>query len=75
MRVEAEGGQVRIGINAHCRLVGALRAALQQEQRARDERAAAARAPPGPPLQAPPLPGRQCYVRRQSCRVQCIAHH
>jgi len=64
MRVEAEGGQVRIGINAHCRLVGAP-----------DAPPAAARAPPGPPLQAPPLPGRQCYVRRQSCRVQCIAHH
>jgi hypothetical protein len=53
MRVEAEGGQVRIGIRAHFRLVPALRAALQHEQRARDERAAAARAPPGAPAPSP----------------------
>lgn len=46
MRVEAEGGEVRIGIKAHPRLVPALRAVLQQEQRSRDERAAAAGAPP-----------------------------
>ncbi|KAK9822510.1 hypothetical protein WJX81_008146 [Elliptochloris bilobata] len=48
MRVEAEGGVVRIGIRAHQRLVPGLRAALQREQELRNARAAVIGAAAGP---------------------------